>query len=647
MMITRDRSLTASLCALVAGLACPAIAQDSVATLPGGNDALSAYNDQVVTYAVDLSEHVSTWGNSFFLAPLTKASLDPDPLFRSNLVGSTAISQSVIGPVSNDRSFAVWSEAGAGVSPTANEAPGSVSPQNFDGQFSVVVTDLNASASNVVIARVGIRSGVPNRLFVERIVAASSRADAGQSDTSTLAAGGVTAEAVATMRVDAFNTDATDAVAGDNIVSVDGVQRDDATVNTLFNPGSGNQAGDGAATTFTWEALTSPTTLPAVLPDGNSFVLDFDGGVRLGPLTGFLPFPSGARDRGNPSFASTDLFGGIGVAGTLGRSPQNVTDSINLYNFSEIPQLVTNAQGTATLPPTLSFGGLSASNAEFDQYLSQQAFRGPLGLVGVGVDPTRNVVLAAATARDPQAGQFVAVAAFSPSQDPAWEVVAWEGKPVQNGPSGAVIGAVGTGSPTAFSAPAVDSAGNIYFVGEFVPTGEAPRTGFFKAHRVAADQFELELILAEGDQYTGANSLTTATVETIALEDSDSIASGAFHGEQLLPDALPGRTLGQSAEPNAFGAAVLNVTLAYDRDGVPERYDVAMLILPESDAAVGPECPGDTNGDNVVDAVDFINVLVGFGGPGGSFLTGDFDLDGDVDADNFITALITFGSSCE
>lgn len=64
-----------------------------------------------------------------------------------------------------------------------------------------------------------------------------------------------------------------------------------------------------------------------------------------------------------------------------------------------------------------------------------------------------------------------------------------------------------------------------------------------------------------------------------------------------------------------------------------------------------PVCPGDTDGDRDIDAVDFITLLTQFGKvftentvfP----LTADFDGNGAVDADDFFTLLTAYGSVCD
>lgn len=61
------------------------------------------------------------------------------------------------------------------------------------------------------------------------------------------------------------------------------------------------------------------------------------------------------------------------------------------------------------------------------------------------------------------------------------------------------------------------------------------------------------------------------------------------------------------------------------------------------DAGVAGPCPGDTNGDNMVDLTDLNNVLFNFGGPGP---LGDVNSSGGVDLADLNEVLFNFGSVC-
>ena len=72
-------------------------------------------------------------------------------------------------------------------------------------------------------------------------------------------------------------------------------------------------------------------------------------------------------------------------------------------------------------------------------------------------------------------------------------------------------------------------------------------------------------------------------------------------------------------------------TIDSDGDGTPDDCDT--------------ECPGDINGDFVVDVADFSEFLVQFGLTGEG-LSGDFDDDQDVDVADFSIFLVNFGNDC-
>ena len=70
--------ILASFSALMALVATPAMAQDSVSqTLIATGDAIPAYdtNEQINDYVVDSNPFVSSWGNTYAEAPLVKASM--------------------------------------------------------------------------------------------------------------------------------------------------------------------------------------------------------------------------------------------------------------------------------------------------------------------------------------------------------------------------------------------------------------------------------------------------------------------------------------------------------------------------------------------------------------------------------------------
>jgi len=371
--------------------------------------------------------------------------------------------------------------------------------------------------------------------------------------------------------------------------------------------------------------------------------LDFANKFGVNAAAGVSTHLDGGIDshRGNPSFYAVANLGGVGVVSTLARSTAGAgkVDSINLTAVNAAGGIV--ATESATLPtPMPGFPTLNASgNAEFLQYLSQIGFRGPNGLAGVGVNVLNGNLMTAATATDPTAGDFIAVARFSGGV-PAWTVAAYEGQAVKNGPSGTVVGAIGNGTPISISAPAIDLLGNVYFVGVYDPTVGSPVNALFKAVNTVSG-YNLELIVKEGDSFLGANSASSYTIEKLALGDSDSLASAGFHGAQVVQTQIPGHTTADPASPFASGGLVVNATITYNNLGNAESYEAALFVGPFATPA--PSCVGDVNGDGHTNVADF-NILAGsFGSSVTPFTAGDLTGDGFVNVADFNLLAGDFG----
>jgi len=644
--MAKTMNASARLILLACGLsigAPAALAQDSVATTPGNSDALSAYAEQNHRYAVDLVPFASSWGNPFAIAPILKASRDIDPFFPTQVTGSAAISSNQLtGTSPASPNFSVWTQAGAGVNTSQNTAPGSTTINSFDAQFSVALSDFSTNASNVIGAIIGRSSAQPARLFVDRTVAMISRANLISSDVATLSLGAVDAAGTVLLRADDFNTSNPNAVLGENIIKVNLEDRSSG-INGPFAGGGSNIVTDTASTAFVANndtvTLNTPAAIPSSTPgDATAVVFDFAGNYRpdAGSAVAHLD-PGVDAHRGNPSFSVATPLGGVGTVASLARFADKPV-ALNAFGV--------NADGSVTgsvsavLPSPISSGSFSASDATFNQYLSQTSFRGPSGQVGVGIDPASGDALLAATATDSSAGEFVAVARFGSST--SWSVAAYPGKPVLDGPGGSVIGnlagAAAINQPIAISAPAIDLFGNVYFLSAYQPaTGDAV-VGLFKA---AAGSYDLELLLAEGDSFTGANSATPYSITNLQLADSDSLASGAFHAGSIMQQTVAGFAGSEASDPGAFGGAIVNAEITYDRAGTPERYNAVLFIGAGSDAT---NCLGDADGNGTVNLDDLNLVLTSFGQSVTPGTGGDVDGNGSVNLDDLNLVLTNFGA---
>ena len=73
----------------------------------------------------------------------------------------------------------------------------------------------------------------------------------------------------------------------------------------------------------------------------------------------------------------------------------------------------------------------------------------------------------------------------------------------------------------------------------------------------------------------------------------------------------------------------------------------AELVLPEGWMPVEPECPGDLNGDGVVNLQDLAQLLAHYGlAWGATYADGDLDEDYDVDLADLATLLALYGTTC-
>lgn len=637
----------------------PAAAQDSVASTPGGNDALAPYTGlfQRKRFVVDLAPATTSWGASIGVAPILKSSRDTSPVYNTLLLGAVALSPQHAGPASfEERLFEVWTTAGQGVSQIDNDPAGTIAIDSFDRTFGAGLTDISDGPTNIVSALVGVHDDEPSRLYVERVIALSSRNFAGVADSATLTLGAVDPLGRSLSRADGFNAGA-GAVIGDSIVMVDGTARA-PSVNTLDPMGASNVADDAAATTFLRNAapfLSPPTATfqSAPGPQTTAVTLDFSNDLSTVAAGGSVVSTSAhlgadVAHRAAPTFSPDPSgVGPLGVCAALARVDGGPCDTIAWWslNAGAPPAPATydaGSRGRASLPSPISGpGGFSANaapgDATFIHYESQWSVRGGAGPVGVGRTSGGDLVVAA-TARDVALGEFIAVATITGSTE-SWDVAARAGQPVLDGPAGAAVGALIPGAPAAISAPAVDNDGSVYFVSRWQPTSGpgagSAQTGLFRAARGGSGEFEIERILTTGQTVLGENSATPWLLTSLTLADQDSLASGAFHGGSILQQAAPG-----SGAP--IGGIIVAATIDYLRpSAIVEAYDVLLFIAP----AGGAPCPGDTNGDLQVDFID-LNIVLGQFNETGPGLQGDVDGDEDVDFGDLNIVLGEFNNVC-
>jgi hypothetical protein len=201
------------------------------------------------------------------------------------------------------------------------------------------------------------------------------------------------------------------------------------------------------------------------------------------------------------------------------------------------------------------------------------------------------------------------------------------------------LDAVTGGTPLgpSMSAPAIDAAGNVWFIGavelydRFIGGGSDFDGALLRAVLDPSDfSYRIELVLENGTRITGQNSQRDYVINFLGSATgnggpnpgslwSSNVSSTAWNNEDLSGSA-PGDT-------RANGGMVVSTSITYDinEDGefnnptsgnfdpafpADEAYSVAMYIGYYSD---GPApCPADLNGDGVLNFFDVSAFLSGF-----------------------------------
>jgi hypothetical protein len=431
----------------LAGSATTALAQDSVALVPGmPGDAVSAYaaggttgtTEQQNNYVVDLTLKRSSWGRRYRIGPLAKASLVSNnsvtgqPAFFNHLIASTTVSPLFTQQQALLRSnYSQWSVAGQGVSATRNSLPGSASSagvlgQQFGSAFLEFGPGPNGNwgdtddESNVIAAITGVRPRFPDRLYVSRIVAATNRTITSQGN-STLGLGTIDTAGNVHVSADGFNmTLGPDPISNKKTFRVTSQSRLTTSSNQLTESG-GTDSAASRIVHQTSTAITTPATVPSVLGTrpvmlnldlANNLIAETTANVTT-TTQGYLP--TGASARGSLGLSPL-AFGPFNTSGTpvataaaLARNTASTkTRSLAAFGVSATGGvtgrlLVEMPTGPGQLidrddnfDPSAVFGSLT--NQEFTNYQSQAVFRGANGPVAVTVLPGGDLLLAATVA---------------------------------------------------------------------------------------------------------------------------------------------------------------------------------------------------------------------------------------------------------
>jgi hypothetical protein len=84
------------------------------------------------------------------------------------------------------------------------------------------------------------------------------------------------------------------------------------------------------------------------------------------------------------------------------------------------------------------------------------------------------------------------------------------------------------------------------------------------------------------------------------------------------------------------GSATPEILYDEDSSGLDDPWDIELDII------IAPPTPGDTNGDERVNDLDYYNLVAQFGGPP-ALQSADFNADGTVDLDDFVAMRENFG----
>ncbi|MGV6814523.1 MAG: GC-type dockerin domain-anchored protein [Phycisphaerales bacterium] len=662
-----------------AGMSASALAQDSVSSSLGGlpGDALNPWSDNASAYVVDLAPLVTSGGHTFGAAPLLK-STQTDPAFFNNLGSSSTISTDLLTGVPFSRpNYSFWDVAGKGVNVELNIPGVAMSAPDSGSQFSVAWSEFGTSISGnsyngMIGAIVNYDPNDPNRLYVDRRMAAVNSGGPNAVDSSQLGGVSVDANGNVYYRGDDFNVTGPNPIVGNNIFRTRLADRNGAVSNHISLGGTTDATDQIIINGGT--VYVVPNNIPASTAGGNGLYagVNFNGeytyGASSGSTTAITNYfdTSGGQlgsGRGANGGAAVDALG-IGAAHTFGqyaKDANNDTRTFNLWGVDATGALV--GAKAWDVPATITdnddaFSLTYTSFAEFTNYLGSTPFRGGVGNVAVGTDIDGNGLFAATIAENGLSNDFstqIIVGRYNSTTDTTEFTFAGyidqfnlftqdAGKPIYDD-AGVEIGqlvnldAVTGGTPLgpSMSAPTIDAAGNVWFIGavelyDRFPDGGSDFDGALLRAVLdpATFSYRLELVLENGTRIHGQNSNRDYVINFLGSATSaggpnpgslwSSNGSSTAWNNEDLSGSQPGDTRGN-------GGIVVSTSITYDVDGdgefnnptsanfdpllpADEAYSVLMYIGYYAD---GPApCPADLTGDDVLNFFDVSAFLSAF-----------------------------------
>ncbi len=544
-------------CAL--GLPLVARAQDSVSTsngLPG--DAPSAYqvtsgdSRQLLRFVVDLAPKPSSWAGQYALAPAVKASASSAGGYFDQLMGAQCASARFgAGPFASTGTYFLWAAApGAGVNPPANSAP----PLGFNGagrfgqRFGAGFMEYGAGSDGVfgtgddentlVGSLIDFQYRRPNRLFVERVVAANNKQVTASSGTSSFGLGSIDELGNLHAYADGYAMTISTRLQTRALLRLKLNARNVSSPNQIAGSGSAVIPGDAPATDTVRTGVvmdTVPGIISAGLPGGagrpvllasdllNNYV--YESAANISSVTTAYLSATATSPRGSICFipqvyAPLAAASPVGTAATLARTDSNTkTRAVQIFGVGSSGAI--GASATVTLPlsaallvdaddghsPGASFSPIT--DHEFTHYAGQSSFRGGSSQVAMMRLPTGDLLIAATVAATgggstiPQSeNNYIAIARLpAAGGTPTWTIAAHTGAAgfAGSGPGVASKAIFGRATPTStlapigrlakytevfgsaatgpsISAPCFDLGGNVYFMATIGLTGTSGTT---------------------------------------------------------------------------------------------------------------------------------------------------------------------------
>lgn len=657
-----------------AGLSFPALAQDSVSSglgnLPG--DALSPWTQNCASYVIDLAPITTSHGNVFGMAPIIKASKMSTANFNA-ISSSVTISPDVLtGSTFTRPSYSVWDTAGAGVGP--QNIPGStVSPTGAASRFSVALsefgtTDAGNSYNGIVGAMVGFKSNDPNRLYIDRRVAAVNIGAIGNGDSSQLGGVSIDANGNVYYRADTFNSTGPNPISGQNVFRTRLAERDCGTINFISAGGTLNATD--------WIVNSNPTNhsvaslIPASVVGGNglyagpNFSDQYVYGATTPTFTNtHLDTPSVGGHRG--SFAMTQhqaLGTGVYTLATSAQNPANNTaTAINVWAVNNTGAVVAKkgffVPGTVTDNDSGFTVNYIDGVAQSRHHTGSTAYRGGVGTVAIGSDQAGRTLIAKTISENGLNGDLshqIVVGRFSNANGPVeWTMAAYidqlnlftqdSGKRIYDA-DGQVIGQLVTLSQVTgsllgpgMSAPAIDSVGNIWFMSAVELFNRLPGGGsdndsalLRAVYDPATFSYRLELVLELGTIAQGQNSDRPYRIDFLGTAANNNTPAPNSLWSSAISDKAWNNvsTAGlDTSDPITNGGLVISTSITYDIDGdgyynnptssnydtsrpADEAYQVLLYIGYYADAPA--PCLADFNNDGFVNFFDISSFIAAF-----------------------------------